>query len=618
LSYSWTTQDPLDVFSFLAPQPLASERWRQADLGGIPDIEWIAAIKSEKSEIGLYRPSEEYSALLAKVTEMRDLGMLSSFVLKKAILDAESDDDHQYLEDPNFSENAEPYHSAIIGYYLNRLRFHVPGPLDPQSAEHALYRVVPLTPCFMRVIDWFKTLQVPERPIAKARNRQVFYQNIIMERANRRFEQDFPSAAGNGPLDIRKLLAFITIMLHALEVAWSFYGFLHYDLHTGNVMVKDETRATDPVASPQGDHKVRDAHWRFERLVVDDDDDDDTDSVAEKRALTFSPEDHGNCYPFLIDFGLSRLEAPFRDAAHWAYGPAQPPPDYRPGDLDAPRHEKKSRIFCVETFTEFGIVKSPPNRGYDIRRFAVVLLFTWHDQLHGLAQRHAHSVYEKTFVTILMKMTGLRFLPDSIIDNLGDFDQIHAIARHRKNRPGEDFVYNTKRHISLIRSILEHGQPMTAFKYLFAIEIDYFKALRAWLDKEWTFCPRIITTNGDLMFPLTPTDILDDELLQKLYTTWVPEADTPVASMALARTIGRAHPDIHWDFTPIRCHYCTNPIGTHADEPRAQSARVPALADRHHQCGQCHRVVYCNKLCQELDWPTHHVQCRLDDPSSSR
>jgi len=174
-----------------------------------------------------------------------------------------------YLAD---RELAEIYNEIRIAYFLNELAFRYSHVLSLH---------------FMTIVDWFMTpssvLAVPSSmPLTDA-----YYQVTVSERLDKSLEDylDDPNTAPT--LDALRVILFQ--ILHALEIAWVTFRFLHHDLHPNNVMMKRVASGRSPLA---------DRNFLYKRY-----NEPDSWYVLPRDALN-------NHYVKLMDFGRSRIEAP--------------------------------------------------------------------------------------------------------------------------------------------------------------------------------------------------------------------------------------------------------------------------------------------------------------------
>jgi hypothetical protein len=226
----------------------------------------------------------------------------------------------------------ENYNDVVVGYYMNRLRYDDVG-IDIRKKPNPY----PNSICFMMTLDWIKlkikkkiknstddsdkkiasasvpktvpASKSPEKeeidksqstmdiriipppippPIPKFEEKEV---QLTFTEVGREFRlKDF---------DEKELFIFVIQLLHALHIAQIQYGFVHHDMHSGNVLTKKlssfllagkDVLMYDVVKEERGHGEGKTYEVVSFGLPI-------TDKI-----------------PFIIDYGRSRIQVPFRNA----------------------------------------------------------------------------------------------------------------------------------------------------------------------------------------------------------------------------------------------------------------------------------------------------------------
>lgn len=279
----------------------------------------------------------------------------------------------------------------IVGFYLTRLTLGL--------------RTI-ATPHFAYILDWFVGPTLNADAVKHTRNAktrrvgvdedlpfvaapadeedigELASQYAVVERVDYELEKFLKSELMSPYTLIGQLFA----LLFTLEVAWKAMGFLHYDFHVGNSMMR--------ALSQEPDSPYLNRTWEYKRA-----------QFAQPYYLT--PRDHGNLFAEIIDFGRSRIFVP------------------HPDDPD--------RLVLVgsSAFTVFGVHPSGPrvDRSWDIRRLGLDLL-----QLVDVDALIERSLPSTTTPFRDILVTNLRALGDEIrilIAVLADIQGLaHAMHEH--------------------------------------------------------------------------------------------------------------------------------------------------------------------------------------------
>jgi hypothetical protein len=185
-------------------------------------------------------------------------------------------------------------------------------------------------------LDWFPGPVMAVSPDPKsAEPKRLFVttaaaQYVVVERADMTLDAFIETGLATPPI-MRSLL---WQLLYTLDASWETCRYLHYDLHTANVMVRD--LAKEPVSPYTG------RRWLYVRSHPS--------AQGPPMALV---ADHGNFFLEIIDYGRSRLYCPV------------------PGADDARRV-----LLGSDSYAEFGMYASPQymDRSWDMRRLFTYLL----------------------------------------------------------------------------------------------------------------------------------------------------------------------------------------------------------------------------------------------------
>ncbi len=120
----------------------------------------------------------------------------------------------EYKED---WELQEIYNEIVAGYFLSEL-------------VYGYSEVLSLN--FMTIVDWFPA---PKKDVVPGNDRaQLLYHQIVV---SERIDQPLVDYLMDNP-SIDVLRAVLFQIFHALEIAWHTHGYIHQDLHTGNLMLQ--------------------------------------------------------------------------------------------------------------------------------------------------------------------------------------------------------------------------------------------------------------------------------------------------------------------------------------------------------------------------------------------
>lgn len=181
-----------------------------------------------------------------------------------------------------FMDNEKVYNEIIVGHQLNRLRLEI----------NELGVLCPQTHSFMLVYDWLKIGTAEgEEEVAMVENGKVSFHRWMLEK-----NQGPPNFAYMAQFNL-----FLFQLLHALEVGWNLCGFVHNDLHTGNVMIKEISTLRDKDWVFERSHPYSLESYPLRRKYV----------VANKDAIL---ESSNVPIPLIIDYDRSRVQTPFGNA----------------------------------------------------------------------------------------------------------------------------------------------------------------------------------------------------------------------------------------------------------------------------------------------------------------
>ncbi len=544
------------------------------------------------ASVAVFKPTQEYRGLIAKIDFLKRFKMTKDFIIKKTMLDPKI-----IYEDEDDDMNSEIYADAFIGAYLNRLRS-----LTPTTT-------IPITPCFMQVLDWFKTKEnfVSPIKIRKKVYKTAQVQYVLMEKANFTFEKYLEGDLSIGTPTYRNINTFILILMHALESSFHFYNYIHYDLHDGNVMVK-RILEKDKI----------DQIWSFERSREEPDD----DVEDEKTYLYIQPEDHKNILPLIIDFGRSFIQVPFANAQDHNYS----------FEKKAIENDNKTSFFYPEIdYEEFGIYYEPDylNRGFDLKLYAIKLLEIFFFDFGGsfIKKMKMESNIEDTngFKIIIMKMLQIgkinptilslmeSKIESEILGELGNLKYAFDPEKITKNalKPMNNFMD------ALISSIkyIEDGNYLSAYKKMWVDGgISESKSRLELLLTYWVWSPWVGVKNlkdektkkqGQELEPLfyeytSATDIINDNYFQdnfgqkpKLSSRQYVD-NRKIVSMAKWIHPAQLKRKQFMNFTPLECKFC---------KTKTKDRSILQI------CSGCNKVAYCSRDCQSKDWSEHKLEC---------
>lgn len=510
--------------------PLDSSTFESSWNGDVPDdlsgtlrgaVTLLAKGGVTGGDLHLMTPSRSYEEVLRKKRYIDWARLADQFVIKRSPLP---------LGIKFAMVRKEAYADALIGYYLNRLRFS------------GLPSAAAITPCFVQIIDWFKS---------KTHESQF----TIMERAELSFEDFIKTGATP-----RQILAQLIMTLHALESFWEFYGGVHYDLHLGNLML----RRARPVM-------LADSVWTFERPAGT--------SASGSQLLRIVPADHGGFLPSIIDYGRTRIQVPFRGAELHGYTFDAAVPGTGDGT-------KFTRVLHVE-MSNYGIVSGhrnvgPVNRGWDIRRLGVELFAR---VLPQMETNYANDPYLPYLQDIAFGMSGLDYYVERV---------------RRDTLSGEVFPQKNIRILRYVLDAVRKADYLAISKMLDvsgSIGVGLYKALL----EGWAWSPRVFyKKDGSLIYPRTPSDLLNHSVVTSLATKNLSarDASRPVEAMAVWRDPTEMEDTKR--FTPVR----RSIVVAKAVDSFVCSAPLCNRVGRR-ACGRCLLKRYCSEECQKRGWPAH-------------
>lgn len=180
----------------------------------------------------------------------------------------------------------ENYNDIIVGHFLNRLVFDLSSqnPTIPQSIN------------FMLTLDWMKAHTTTNNGDA----------NVLLTMTEPGFDFHISKFTPEN------FYFFLFNLLHALHVAQVQYGFVHNDLHSGNVLLKPlnkELWATKRTRTSTGAQE--------EYFFVYDIPHQDGKRVEREVKIAVPEKTPGEEHlfvPFIIDYGRCRVQVPYRNA----------------------------------------------------------------------------------------------------------------------------------------------------------------------------------------------------------------------------------------------------------------------------------------------------------------
>lgn len=195
------------------------------------------------------------------------------------------------------------------------------------------------------------------------------------------FFTDFPS--------FKALRLMIFQVMHALETAWHTNEFVHYDLHTSNVMFKKTDYADSPFKGRSLLYKRRHvAQW-----------------------YVLPKEDLGNHIVKIIDFGFSRIYAPSVEQ-HLLYSVSAAKPPHV--------HDR----FIGLDWPENDVYPDRPNRYVDVRLFMLSMFY-----LPNIFWTSITKEEKATLHALLEQVLDFKEI-NLLIDALGFRNEVHTIRRY--------------------------------------------------------------------------------------------------------------------------------------------------------------------------------------------
>jgi len=184
-------------------------------------------------------------------------------LVKATALQTDNPDKSSYENSMN-----EAYNEAIIGAFMTNY----------VTDRH-------LSPCFVRIVDWFKCTKLPIMPNESYPD--VNYQYVVIEKAEMDLLEFVRQAIeGSAAADVKvdRLRSVLFMVLHALEMGWAAREFIHYDMHVNNIMLEEV---------PVVEGAPPEAHWAFQRANGD--------------WYRIDPSNTGKMLVKIIDYGRSRM-----------------------------------------------------------------------------------------------------------------------------------------------------------------------------------------------------------------------------------------------------------------------------------------------------------------------
>lgn len=221
----------------------------------------------------------------------------------------------------------------VAAAFLNQLRERPSG--------------TPITPHFAYLVDWFYGPRfIMNRPLVRFDSGRVA-QYYLAEAADETLTELIaqPVLTGGEAFGLEHFVGTLFQILFSLEAAWDVGGFLHYDMHSSNLMVRRVVDAT-----------VRDADWVYERAP--------SRHGGGGRALRYQipASVHGEWCATIIDFGSARA---------WCYTKQPRTPD----DLRTIRRVLVTDASNRDIGRITGVNDADADRSVDVRTLCTDLLF---------------------------------------------------------------------------------------------------------------------------------------------------------------------------------------------------------------------------------------------------
>ena len=479
--------------------------------------------------------------------------------------------------------NEMKYNNVIINYYLNQLRVYRNGKEKRQIRSNPSINLYlpPITPCFIRILDWYK-----ERSNDRRR-----WQVTIKDNKSLNFIDYFHDKYDNNnnikeKLSIHDILTQIMIILHALEVSWEFYSFIHYNLHIDNIYmdnIEDVHVYTADLRYPLIYKKT----WVFER-------------PGQQKPIYIDKSFHNNQLPIIDNFFFSRLQAPFEGAERFGYSYVKR--DELPTDRMG-----ITKFVRLRYLDEIEGDQNPSHNYHDTRMLMLSFLYSTYivTRTERMGRKFREALKENTpeshaFKRLALKMMGIVHMP------------INEWRSHSTSvRPYINLIADAS-----VLLVLEEAKRKLTSKLVSGVNVD-IKTSKIF-DKLWTKQKNIAVTkniytflnkdgvwiNSDHYVGLTVTELLNDEYFQfiskKSKEMFMEVGRSPVDEVKIVAKWRKPNPfpdeplfiidrSKHLEFTPINCTICGE---------KAQ-----------YVCKTCHTVYYCGEECQREDWGDHGRKC---------
>jgi len=403
-----------------------------------------------------------------------------------------------------------------------------------------------IAPGFMRTVDWFVC-----HDFIDGKDKSVLYS--IIERQ----DIDFDKYLLGGPANMALNRSILGQLLYNMEAAQESLGYVHYDLHVGNVFARV---ARDP-------EQLAADFWSYRR--------------ANGQTMWISADDSNRHEPVIIDFGRNRIRSPLFTMTG------------RPRTGRAAGTE----VLSLSGFENVGI-SSAFHRQWDMRRFSTYLVEALLQEQYELTRERTARMRERSgrsealgppkdyfqrlfiqsqraeyaeFMEVLDEMSGHKHVKlRSELKNqptlLDRWDYYHAGLREYYRAITSAQIDTTLREFRKggIRQLMKWARADAQMK-LRTIEMMW----------SWT----------EFTFDATPASVLDMPFFQRLYVK-PRSASTTIAEVAVFKKLV--------DVGPMA---------------RVQCARDDCVKPALLECEPCQAIGYCSDSCANADWAEHQLHC---------
>ena len=421
---------------------------------------------------------------------------------------------------------------------------------------------------FMRTVDWFVCHDIVDERNSKS----VLY--TILEAMDSEMIKYVVVQAKANPLLLMSLLG---QLLCNLESAQAAMGYVHYDLHTGNVMLHT-TRRSELLLSD---------FWTFQR--------------PNGQTAYISKDDCNAQEVKIIDFGRNRLNGPVFEKS-------------------GSRTAGASEVLVVSEMEDIGIGQKF-HRQHDMRRYAMHFIEEALEQsekrrptTRRTARGRAKSIREGDFFSDLEDADAELY--EQLMEVLTSMSGCRFMKTSQETRPSRERNEWMKRFAFIEGAAVSDSDDSPLYPDITVAEIDrvivkfrdggipwLLKVGRAgklhyfdYLANMWGW--------SDVEFPTTITEILDMPYFEMLYEEPSRSWKTAIATKYRPVTPQRESTKKHWK--------TTRGIRSIAESALPEMCTSCGSSTMRQRCS-CTLVGYCSQKCIDEHWPLHlKVECPVE------